>query len=130
MKPMRVFTFIMLFAILLFLSHAFAQDYTRWELPEGAKMRLGKGQIKSYQFSPDNTRLAVMSSIGIWLYDVRTGKAIKLLAEHTHAVFSPDWQMFVKKGKDENTIELWDLHTVKLKATFEGHTARMGFCCV
>ena len=114
----------MLLISALFLASTSAEDYMRWELPEGAKMRLGKGQIKSYQFSPDNTQLVVMSSIGIWLYDVRTGKAIKLLAGHTHAVFSPDWQMFVKQnGK---TVELWDLHTVKLKATFEGHTARMG----
>ena len=115
----------MLLVSTLFLPSTFAEDYIRWELPEGARMRLGKGQIKSYQFSPDNTQLAVMSSIGIWLYDVQTGKPLKLLTGHIGAVFSPDWQTFAKKGKDENTIELWDLHTVKLKATFEGRTVRM-----
>ena len=122
MKPMRVFTFIMLFAILLFLSHAFAQDYMRWELPEGAKMRFGKGQIKSYQFSPDNTQLAVMSSIGIWLYDVQAGKALRLLIGHTDVALSPDWQSFAKTGKDNRTVEVWDLDTDILKTTFEGHT--------
>lgn len=119
MKPACVFTFIMLFISTLFLPSTFAEDYTRWELPEGAKMRLGKGQIKSYQFSPDNTQLAVMSSIGIWLYDVETGKAVKLLAGHTGAVISPDWQTFARQnGK---TVELWNLHTNILKTTFEGH---------
>lgn len=123
MKPMRAFISAVLLISTLFLPHAFAQDYIRWELPEGAKMRLGKGQIKSYQFSPDNTRLAVISSIGVWLYDVQTGKAIKLLAGHTDVVFSPDWQTFAKKnGK---TIELRDLRTIKLKTTFEGHTANV-----
>ena len=122
MKPACVSTFIILFISTLFLPHTIAQDYKRWELPESAKLRLGKGQIKSYQFSPDNTQLAVMSSIGIWLYDVETGKAVKLLAGHTGAVISPDWQTFAKKGKDNKTAELWDLHINKLKATFEGHT--------
>ena len=27
----------------LFLPNTFAQDYTRWSLPEGVKARLGKG---------------------------------------------------------------------------------------
>ena len=123
MKQTLAFISTILLISTLFSAHALAQDYVRWELPEGAKMRLGKGQIKSYQFSPDNTRLAVMSSIGIWLYDVQTGKALKLLTEHADAVFSPDWQTFAKQnGK---TVELWDLRTVKLKITFEGHTANV-----
>ena len=29
----------------LFSSNTFAQDYTRWNLPEGAKARLGKGLL-------------------------------------------------------------------------------------
>lgn len=33
-------------------------DYTRWNLPEGAKRRLGKGIINDMQLSPDGTRLA------------------------------------------------------------------------
>ena len=138
MKPMRVFTFIMLFAIQLFLSHAFAQDYIRWELPEGAKMRLGKGKIanleghltdigwgRSYQFSPDGTQLAVISLIGIWLYDVQTGKELTLAAGRMNVMsndiaLSPNWQTFAKIGLNENTVELRDLHTGQLKTTFEG----------
>ena len=54
----------------LFLTDTFAQDYTQRNLPEGAKARLGKGVISDIQLSPDNTRLAITSSIGIWLYDV------------------------------------------------------------
>ena len=54
----------------LFSLNTFAQDYTQWGLPEGAKMRLGKGRLSgSIAYSPDGTRLAVASNIGIWLYD-------------------------------------------------------------
>ena len=55
-------------AIFTFASNIFAQDYTQWHLPEGAKARLGKGSISDIQYSPDGTRLAVASSLGIWLY--------------------------------------------------------------
>ena len=124
MKPMRLFIFTLLFISGLFSAHAFTQDYIRWELPEGAKMRLGKGKIANYKFSPDNTQLAVMSSIGIWLYDVQTGKAQKLLKGQTNVVFSPDWQTFAKRGNEDKSIELSDLHTGQLKTTFEGYTER------
>ena len=33
-----------LFFVLL-VSYTFAQDYTQWHLPEGAKARLGKGEL-------------------------------------------------------------------------------------
>ncbi len=74
MRPTRVFMTTLLFTITLF-STTFAQNYTQWELPEGATLRLGKGRIHTnrlnqfppYIFSPDSTQLAVMSSIGIWL---------------------------------------------------------------
>ena len=52
------------------------EDHSKWELPKAAKMRLGKGGINDMQFSPDGTQLAVGNDIGIWLYDVKTGKEI------------------------------------------------------
>ena len=50
--------------------------YPQWELPEAAKMRLGKGDINAIQFSPDGTQLAVGTDIGVWLYDVKTGEEL------------------------------------------------------
>ena len=51
-----------------------AQEYPRWHLPEGALARLGKGSIRARDrtiaYSPDGTRLAVATTLGIWLYDV------------------------------------------------------------
>ncbi len=55
--------------MLAFAQSAFAQDYTKWSLPEVAKAQLGKGWISEIQYSPDGKRLAVVSSIDVWLYD-------------------------------------------------------------
>ena len=51
------------------------EGYMQLGLPEGAKARLGKGWISETAYSaiayaPDGARLAVASSVGIWLYDV------------------------------------------------------------
>ena len=82
------------FAIFAYAANTFAQDSPQWHLPEGATARLGKGRITEIAYSPDGTRLAVASSIGIWLYDAQTDEALDLLTGHTDDVtsvsFSPD----------------------------------------
>ena len=76
MKQPRLFNLALLLVALLFVQNSRAQDYIRWNLPEGALARLGKGTIqrgdRTVAYSPDGTRLAVATTIGIWLYDVRT----------------------------------------------------------
>ena len=135
----------MLLVSTLFLPSTFAEDYMRWELPEGAKMRLGKGEIenreghltdigraRSYQFSADGNQLAVFTSIGVWIYDVQTGKEIKLLTDHRdggtdETVLSPDWRYLTcpRNSWEHHEIRLWDTHTGEIKTTFEGHTKRV-----
>ena len=40
----------------LFLSNSSAQDYTQWDLPKDAKIRLGKGEITgNIAYSPDGS---------------------------------------------------------------------------
>ena len=66
----------------LFLSSSFAQEYTaQWHLPEGAKARLGRGKLNHIIFSPDGTRVAVSTAIGIWVYDAHTTEAVSLFSE-------------------------------------------------
>ena len=114
-----------LILLTLFSLSTFAQDYTQWGLPDGAKARLGKGSIREIQYSPDGTRLAVASSIGIWLYDAHTGAEVALLTGHTGLVnsvsFSPDGRTLAS-GSYDKTVRLWDVVTGGHIRTLVGHT--------
>ena len=111
------------------------EPHTQWSLPEGAKARLDKGSITgNIAYSPDGTRLAVASSIGVWIYDAQTGEELSLLAGeelsllgHTYGVlsmsFSPDGTTLASGGGwNDNTVRLWDVATATHKATLTGHT--------
>ena len=92
-------------------SHS-AQNYLQVDLPQGAKVRLGKGSINDIQFSPDNTQLAVASSIGIWIYDTHTGEELNLLTGHrgsvSSIVYSPNGHILASGGRD-GTVRLWNV---------------------
>ena len=109
----------MLFILTVSLPNAFAQDYTQWHLPDGAKARLGRGAITgNVQYSPDGSLLAVSGSIGVWLYDADTHEEIHSI------VFSPDGSTLVSTGRDSR-IRLWDIHTEQPKATFAGNIGQI-----
>ena len=99
MKKTTLFTFTVFILFTLCSQNIFAQDSSQWHLPEGAKARLGKGEINEIAYSPDGTRLAVASSIGVWLYDTATHQVgnsrngeIALLTGHTGGVSSVAFQ--------------------------------------
>ena len=125
---------------------AIAQDSTQFSLPEEAIARLGKGTLGEIHFSPDGSRLAVSSSIGIWFYDPQTGKELDLLV-YTNGIppfafaYAPDGntiasantsQMIVVTGMREarlpsiagNTIQLWNVTTGEKKTTLRLQTQR------
>ena len=112
-----------------------AQDSPQWHLPDGAKLRLGKGWANEIAYSPDGTKLAVASGIGIWIYDAQTGEALDLFPANRFGVrnlaFSPDGKMLISDSRDstrstfsrENlAIRLWDVETGRQIRTFIGHT--------
>ncbi len=128
MKTMQFSILTLILGMILFLPNTFAQDYTRWGLPEGAKARLGKGRISgNIAYSPDGALLAVASSIGIWLYDTGTYQEVALLTGHTNRVysvaFSPDGNTLASGGGRQamTSLRLWDVTTGQSIATLTGH---------
>ncbi|MDE0313844.1 MAG: cohesin domain-containing protein [Candidatus Poribacteria bacterium] len=122
-----------LFITLIFTPNTLAQDSPQWHLPEGAKMRLGKGEANEIAYSPDGTKLAVASDIGIWIYDAETGEELDLFPANRFGVsaiaFSPDGSMLISNSRSrtlrtfENlTIRLWDVNSGRQIRTFTGHT--------
>ena len=135
-----------LLTLLICCLSAASQDSMQFGLPEGAIARLGKGTLGEIHFSPDGSRLAVSSSIGIWFYDPQTGKELDLLA-YTNGVppfafaYAPDGntiasgstsQMTVVTGRTEarlpsiagNTVQLRDVTSGEKKTTVRLQTQR------
>ena len=102
------------------------KDWTQWELPEKAKARFGKGMLSDCVYLPDGNRLAVLSSIGTWIYDVPTGEALDLITDpFTEDMFlSPDGETLAV-GSD-GSVYLWDLQTKKLRNVLVGDANRIG----
>ena len=116
-------TLLILFTLLL--PSTFAQDYMRWELPEGATTRLGKGSIREIQYAPDGRTLASGSRDNtIRLWDPVTGEQEQTLAGNTNSVlsvaFSPDGRTLAS-GAVDKTVRLWDPVTSELKRRITGH---------
>ena len=114
MKKMKttcifIITLSLLFA--LFLQNASAQNYAKSNLPEGAKLRIGKGTLGEIAYFPDGTRFAVATSVGVWIYDSITGKELYQLTDHTNGVgyirFSPDGNSIATQSPD-GRILLWN----------------------
>ena len=110
----------------LFSLNTFAQQRTEKQLPEGVKAYIeSSGRVTgNIQYSPDGKELAVASSMGIWIYNARTGAEVALLSGHQGDVlaiaYAPDGKMLASAGRDE-TIRLWRPKTNQHLATLTGH---------
>ncbi|RKU25257.1 hypothetical protein C6497_16295 [Candidatus Poribacteria bacterium] len=98
---------------------------TQQNLPEGAITRLGHGTIISnVVLSPDDSTIAVPSSVGIWLYDTRTYQLRTLLTGHSGKVttveFSSTGDMLASGGED-TTVKMWHTDSGKQITTLDGH---------
>ena len=97
MKKRSLFSLTLLLITVLFAQESLAQNYSRWGLPEGAILRLGRGALDGFAFTPDGQWLTISSSVGLWYYDVATGAMAALRVEGLPpftGVVSPDTSLF------------------------------------
>ena len=124
MKTRLFLTFLVL--LILFVTYnpnIFSQDWTQLNLPEGAKARFGKGTIIEIHLSPDGNRLAILSTAGVWLYDVSTNARntplIRFDAQYAYTIaFSPDSETLVTSGFDKR-MRFWDADTGEQRLKFD-----------
>jgi WD40 repeat protein len=88
----------------------------------------GLGELSSVAFSPDGSRLAVVSNQAndAKVFDALTGKELIILKGHTDInwgiEFSRDGTRMVTSGRD-GTARVWDMATGELLLTLAGHTS-------
>ena len=101
-------------------KHIDPVHHTEFALPAGTTTRLGKGSVNDMKFSPDNTQLAVATSIGIWIYDANTGDELALLegypTPNSVIAFSPYGALLANAYYDGG-IRLWNTNTYQLVNT-------------
>ncbi len=97
-------------------------DYPKWELPDGAKTRLGKGKVNNIKFSPDGALFAVATTIGIWMYDAKSGKETDLFSGERQDVksiaFTSDGE-YITGASYGGEISRWYANTGELLGTLE-----------
>ena len=108
---------------------AYAQEPKQNNLPEGAIARLGKGGINLIRFSPDGSKLAVGTDIGLWLYDVKKGVSSGLFTRDIGQVnvlaFSKDGGLLASGGDGNPILQVWNLRSNKVHSSVELHKGEM-----
>ena len=126
MKKVLLFIFFALGLVWVFIIASLVPrrnlpENSQWELPKNKNAILNTSGINDIQYSPDGTRLAVASSIGVWLYDMNSDKEPALLTTDRPGAFSvsfsPDGKTLAS-GCEDGLVRLWDVNTGKNKRTF------------
>ena len=112
MKNIYLLVVAILFTISHFSQNVTAQEFEQQFLPEGAKERLGKGWICDIEFSPEGGKFAVATTIGVSIYDSRTGKEDNLLEDMVisgaEALSYSPIDLILAVAHEDMTIRLWN----------------------
>ena len=105
-------------------------ENAQWDIPraEGTLLNPRSG-INDIQYSPDGTRIAVASSLGVWLYALNSDEEPRLLKTDRPSVFSisfsPDG-ITLASGHRDGLVRLWDVNTAEYKKTFITEDGKYG----
>lgn len=122
-----------IFSILIYTNLIIPVSYSQLmsdNLPDFVEKRLGKGWIQDIEFSPYGENFAVATTIGIWLYNSRTGieeNRFEGIMGGANAIsYSPDGR-FIAAAHQDNTIRIWDTRAVQGNASrsLRGHNKKI-----
>lgn len=110
MNKFFISVIVVILNLFLFQQHITAQDFEQQFLPDGAMKRLGKGWIRDIKFSNDGNQFAVATTIGIWIYDSRTGNLMNRIEGYmggANAISYSNDSQLLAAAHDDFTIRLW-----------------------
>ena len=132
MKKVLLFIFFALGIVWVFvmaslLPRKILPENSQWHLPPDKSAVLNTSGINDIQYSPDGTRIAIATAIGIWLYNLNSDEEPVMLTTDSVNVynvsFSPDGKMLAG-GHGEKFVRLWDVNSGTQKKTFIAHHGR------
>ena len=97
-------------------------EVSKWELPEGAIARLGRGSVRDMEFSPDGQYFVVGSTMGLWIYQYPAFSPIALWETDRGYIdkvtFSPDGQ-WIAAYTYLQALRVWDIQNKSCIAEME-----------
>ncbi|MDE0425118.1 MAG: WD40 repeat domain-containing protein [Candidatus Poribacteria bacterium] len=106
--------------VMMTLNHS---DLTRWDLPEGAKVRFGRGLVMDMAFSPNGIHLIVATPIGVYWYDLVTMEPTALWENERGMVstvsLSSDGSQVATSNAD-GIVKLWHVATQQCTVRIQG----------